>query len=297
MGKRIWRVAALCACLAIGGEIGVRSLGFGQPPIVVADPEIEYFLKPNADYTRFGNRVSINRHAMRSADFGKADSFDHTVFLLGDSVVYGDHFLDQSETIATQMCQNRPKTLCAAIAASSWGPPNLLAYYERFGPFAGDIAILVQSSHDRFDVPTFRQAAIPYRLETPALAATDAFFAIWGRMKGVLQKSEQPQNQATGETIAKGALADLLALLKRDFSEVVLIHHATRSETLGAHSVTEASHFFQSIAATAGVTFLDGASLYRQVDAPAQLFEDHIHLSRSGAAFLAASFAKLAFKN
>ena len=48
----------------------------------------------------------------------------------------------------------RPATV-GNISAGSWGPGNLLAYVKTFGLFDADILVLVLSSHDHTDHPTF----------------------------------------------------------------------------------------------------------------------------------------------
>jgi hypothetical protein len=154
------RLALLAVGFAtIGGaELAARYIGFGEPPLVILDDKIEYYLAPSRSYTRFGHDIRVNRYGMRSDDVDMAAvdrRFNFSVF--GDSVVYGNR-LDQADTLPAQLQKllmvkgkNR-KALVNSIAASGWGPENLLEFYKRFGPFPGNTAWVVQSTHDMVDV-------------------------------------------------------------------------------------------------------------------------------------------------
>ena len=80
--------------------------------------------------------------------------------LIGDSVVNGGAQTDDSQ-LATTLLQNRlhdelhRPVYVGNISAGSWGPPNELAYMQRFGWFDADVAVIVLSSHDYADAPTF----------------------------------------------------------------------------------------------------------------------------------------------
>ena len=50
-------------------EIILRVVGLGDPPTVVLDEDIEYYVTPNKTFKRFGNTIETNRYGMRSKDF------------------------------------------------------------------------------------------------------------------------------------------------------------------------------------------------------------------------------------
>lgn len=136
-------------------------LGLGNPPLSVAHPTIEYMFRPDQDVERFGHRVLINHYGMRSDPFPahKADN-EIRVMAFGDSVPNGGNLTNQ-EDLATTLLQQRLKqrlhqtVIVGNISAGSWGPGNWLAYAETYGFFHADAVILVISSHDAADNPTF----------------------------------------------------------------------------------------------------------------------------------------------
>ncbi len=147
--------------------------GFGDPPLARVDTDTEYELVAPAEYRRWGNEVSINSDGMRAAELpATPDVDDRRLLIIGDSVVYGGHRIDQSETIAAQLAAGlgddsflagcRP--VVVPMAVSSWGPANQAAFLKRDGHFAAQVAAIVVSAHDLYDIPTGRIESIPYRL-------------------------------------------------------------------------------------------------------------------------------------
>ena len=70
------------------------------------------------------------------------------------------------------------KVVVGSISAKSWGAPNELAYIQRFGLFDADAVVLVLSSHDYADVPTFVKVVgvdPEYPDHTPFFAAFEIF--------------------------------------------------------------------------------------------------------------------------
>src|SRR5215475_3673153 len=101
----IHHLAFLAALVATtgGAELTARYVGFGDPPLVMLDDKIEYYLAPSRSYTRFGHDIRVNRYSMRSDDVDLATVDRRFSFsLLGDSVVYGNR-LDQADTLPAQL--------------------------------------------------------------------------------------------------------------------------------------------------------------------------------------------------
>lgn len=271
-----------------------QRLGFGDIPLVIIDRDIEYYLVPNRTYRRFGNDVAINRYGMRSDDFDRTalSKADHYA-LLGDSVVYGNHHIDQNATIAARL-QNalrertqHPRVVVSAIAASSWGPRNLLEYYRRLGPFPGQTAIVIVSTHDMVDVPHVDQDVIPYRLSTPSSPLHDALTSVAERVQRRFAPVRPGPSFEDRRRLVDDALDELLTVLKVDFAEVWLLFHPTRDEV--THGDASGQGHFQTRAGTIGVRFESLTALYGKAYARgAKIHEDEIHLSAEGAAVLAA---------
>ena len=294
---------AIIVTIIAASEIGLRHLGFGDPPLANLDPEIEYYLKPNASYNRYGNRVSVNRYGMRSQDFSKEDEFDKTLFLLGDSVIYGNHFLDQSQTIVHHLGSlasgSTTQTLSAAIAASSWGPENILAYYKRFGPFKGDVAFVVQSFYDQTDTPFDPSDRVPYRVSPSMTAISDLILFSLEKIqqKRISQIELSPSTYQQQKEQTELALNELIQLLKQDFESVILVYHVSQTELLSNDATNDASSHFRAISKKNDIEFVDTLIQYKKHPEPETLYRDDIHLSAKGAKFLATMFAELSEQN
>lgn len=137
-------------------------IGLGDPPLYQADRSMEYVLQPSKTYRRFHHRFAVNQYSMRSDDFApqKSSAAELRVLVIGDSIIYGGVRIDQND-IDTEILKRdlqrqfgRPLVVGNA-SAKSWGPPNELAYLERFGALDSDVVILELSSHDYADSPTF----------------------------------------------------------------------------------------------------------------------------------------------
>ncbi len=160
--KRIISIVLILAIVFATGELFARfGLGLGSPPLSQAHSQIEYLFQPNQDVQRFGNRVLINAYGMRSQAFPvKKPEGEFRVMVFGDSVLNGGNLTDH-DTLATTLLAER---LAAAkgmpvvvgnISAGSWGPGNWLAYSREFGFFDADVVLVLISSHDIGDNPTF----------------------------------------------------------------------------------------------------------------------------------------------
>ncbi|HZZ45061.1 MAG TPA: GDSL-type esterase/lipase family protein [Tepidisphaeraceae bacterium] len=157
-----WSIATFVA-IFIAAELFSRFyLGLGDPPLSMTDAKMEYLFKPG-DYHRFGNHIFFNQYSMRSGPVTehKTDPAELRVLMVGDSVINGGSLTDDSQ-LATSILQERlhaalhRPVFVGNISAGSWGPPNELAYLEKFGLFDADALVIVVSSHDYADAPDFK---------------------------------------------------------------------------------------------------------------------------------------------
>ena len=217
-------------------------LGLGDPPLYVADPQIEYLMKPNQDVRRFGNRVLVNEWGMRSNAFAarKVDREELRVMVFGDSVVNGGSLTDH-EQVSTRLMEVRLQqqlqraVIVGNISAGSWGPGNWLAYLRRYGTFDADVVVLVVNSGDYADNPTF-EPLNPSTQPTakPVLALQEAISRYLPRYlpRQWQTPPELPPRLPDDSAVAKG-LADLrefLVLAAHTGAKVLVLHHPDVAE-------------------------------------------------------------------
>jgi hypothetical protein len=271
-------------------------LGLGDPPLVVKDPKIEYRLVPAASYSRFGNSIEINSFGMRGPEVSEqASDTERRIILIGDSVVYGNHFIDQHETISAQltsMLEDLPEMagcqpVALAAAASSWGPVNQAAFLSEIGTLDAEIAVLIVSSHDLYDTPIPGDAVIPYRLRKPFGAIGDAVQIGFERLvgQGHVRNTSIPLAERREATLQ--ALDQMNLQIRQQGISAILVYHPTTLERNRALAREHAD--FSDWARQKGVDFeiLDGP----QFDA--SLYRDHIHPSAEGAKAIAQVLAEL----
>ena len=214
-------------------------LGLGNPPLWMADPEIEYLPQPAKRYLRFGNRISYNAYSMRSRDFPrkKVDPAELRVLVVGDSVINGGAQTDQ-QALATSLLEhklaeslNRP-VVVANIAAGSWGPPNILAYLRRFGLFDADVVVIVLNSPDYADAPTFQPLGPRRPQRKPVLALQELHGKYVPRYfkknLGLRREKQPPTPEAIDACLS--ALRELIRMTHRAGASVLVAQHLKRSE-------------------------------------------------------------------
>jgi hypothetical protein len=135
--------------------------GLGNPPLYVADARTGYRLAPNQNLRRRGNRIAINQYSMRGPEIARHRPADTLrVLLLGDSIVNGGWWTDQSELLSVKLqaslerlrpSPSEPVEVLNA-SANSWGPRNQLGYVLRFGTFEAQVVVLVLNTDDLFAI-------------------------------------------------------------------------------------------------------------------------------------------------
>jgi hypothetical protein len=168
--------------LGLGGlELGLRGLGLGHPPLLVADRQMEYRFRPNQNLMRFGHAIRINPWGMRSAPFAPIPSAGtRRLLVLGDSITWGGAETDQ-DRIAVSRLQRQlgPGWELLNLGTPSWGPANWLGAVRHFGLFAAPQVLLVISSHDADDAPSY--APLEGSPETPSHDPPLAVVELWQR--------------------------------------------------------------------------------------------------------------------
>ena len=232
--------------------------GLGDPPLYMAHSEVEYLLQPSQTHYRFGNRVSTNAWSMRSDDFPKekTDARELRILVLGDSVINGGGYTDQSKLATTILQQRLSKALDRPVvvgnaSAGSWGPPNLLAYAKTFGLFDADFVIIVLSNEDYGDVPTFEplSASLPQR--SPILALQEVVTRYVPQLLRYERVNEAPLFNPQPDEVAASldALRDLIDMIKSSGAKVAVALHAEHTEMMnmsyksGAQAIAGVANF------------------------------------------------------
>lgn len=289
--RRLLPILSGLTLLALtGAEAALRwGYGFGDPPLARPDAEVEYVLAPSASYSRFGNRIEINRHGMRSRDHEPIPGpAERRVLLIGDSLIYGDHHLDQSETIAARLeaalAADQRMAGCAplamAAAASSWGPANEAAFLRRVGTQGAEAATILLSAHDLHDTPLHRPDMAHYRTAPSASAITDFLTALLSRLRPA---PPNPQPEAIRAEITLAALNDMADRLAAAGLAPLISYMPAAEEPPDE----PARAVFANWAASRGLEFMD----LREVMAAAGAYQDRLHPSAAGAKAVAAALA------
>jgi len=240
--------------LLVASEAGLRfGLGLGDPPLLQNDPTIEYLYQPNQSVRRFGSFMHVNAYSMRSDDFPetKSSSDELRIFMVGDSVINGGVPTDQS-AIASTILQRElsqklgRKVIVGNASASSWGPPNELAYMQRHPKlFDADVVIIVVSSHDVVDVPTFKGNAgvslnMPDRKPISALGELVARYLLpkLGVSNGAGDAPPPaPTTQVTTDNpdvrLCLDDLRQMISMAKSIGARVIVVQHIERAEANG----------------------------------------------------------------
>jgi hypothetical protein len=268
--------------------------GFGSPPLYQADDKIGYLLAPNQSTRRFGNNIVINRYSMRSPEFDpvRPENTDR-LFLLGDSVVNGNWWTDQTQTVSELLRQklqaHHPKTIEVLNAsANSWGPRNELAYLQRYGLFNTQYLILVINTDDLFattPTPLGVGKDKNYPDRKPALALIEALqrFLPQAPLPAELLAIQSEGGDRIGHNIA--AIQSIQTLAKQANAKflVILTPLLRETENAGPRDYEkQARHRLQEQMNESQINYIDALSIFKAAENPQELYRDHIHLSTQG---------------
>jgi len=270
-------------------------LGLGDPPLVQPDPQIEYLYKPSRSYHRFGNRIWFNSYSMRSDEFSvhKTDPREFRVMVIGDSIINGGAWTDQSQ-IATELLRQRlherldRPVVVGNISAASWGPPNELAYLKRFGLFDADMVIIVLGSEDYGDVPTFGPLGSDAPQHSPILALQEAIpryvpqlrRLVFGRQTPPESKPALPQDIEA----SLDALRQMIDLVRKQRIPLAIAMHMERTE-ITSQILKPGYNELRLTAQKRDVPVIElGLGLAEAMNAGHEPFRDYVHPNAIGQA-------------
>lgn len=268
-------------------------LGLGDPPLVQSDPQIEYLYKPSRSYHRFGNRIWFNSYSMRSDEFSvhKSDPTEFRVMVIGDSIINGGAWTDQSQ-IATELLRKRlherlgRPVVVGNISAASWGPPNQLAYIKRFGLFDADIVIIVLGSEDYGDVPTFGPLGSDAPEHSPIFALQEAIPRYAPQLRrlmfsrGTPPESKPPRPQDAEASL--DALRQMIDLVRKHRTPLAIALHMERTEIANLKPKVGYNEL-QMTAQKRNVPIIQfGPLLAESINADKEPFRDFVHPNAIG---------------
>ena len=289
--KLLLIILASVTGLAIIVEIGLRlTIGLGNPPLYVADREIGYLLAPNQKTRRFGNTIATNQYSMRSRAIEPKSSDRRRILLLGDSVVNGSWWTDQSETLDLLLAgrlQDDSAVETLNASANSWGPRNELAYLERFGLFDADILVLIINTDDLFATqPTSlavgKSSSYPDRL--PALALVELYQLYIAPPQAIpeLERLEPLLEKRLEQNLA--AITKIKAIAQASDTKFVLVLTPLLRELKSGSTENElaARTAVQELVKTEKIAYIDLLQSWADFPQPEFLYRDRIHPSPQG---------------
>jgi lysophospholipase L1-like esterase len=279
------------------GELSWRwFLGFGNPPLYLADDQVGYLLSPNQKTRRFGNRIRINQYSMRGVDISPIpDPATLRVLLLGDSIANGGWWTDEDETISAiiarrlrQEMGDRSKVEVLNASAHSWGPRNELAYLQKFGHFQSRAVVLLINTDDLFAtaptaLPVGRDRHYPDRRPWCAWAEVFGRYLLPEPAIPELKEVRQEGGDRVGKNLA--AIEQMQALLKSAQIPLLVAMTPLRRELEGPGSrdyELAARERLLAFTRDRNLPYLDFLPVFQAIKSPERLYRDTIHLSWEG---------------
>ncbi|ESA34823.1 lipolytic protein g-d-s-l family [Leptolyngbya sp. Heron Island J] len=303
------KVVILGLLLSVTGflliELALRLLfGFGNPPLYIGDDDIGYLLAPNQRVRRLGNLITINQYSMRSDEIEKTRPENTLrVFLIGDSIVNGNWWTDQSAILSALLKQSLARSEqqqavdVLNASANSWGPRNELAYLQRFGTFESQIVMLVINTDDLFGVqPNPLQVGKDrsYPDKKPLLAVLE--LAGRFRKQPPIPGLKEIQNEK-GDRIGKNltAIAEIKQYVDHHNGILLLAMTPLKREVLNGPRDYEivARQRVDEFVTQQHIPYVDFLRHFQDTANPVGLYRDHIHLSPSGNALVTQSLTEL----
>lgn len=299
MRSLLARIAAASLVVVAFAELTARvAFGLGDPVLYAADPAVEYLLRPDQNVRRFGRQIIVNQYGMRSESFPerKHRTEELRILVMGDSVVNGGNRTDHSRLATTllrdslQNVNGRP-VVVGNVSAGSWGPPNLLAWSHKYGLLDADVVVIVLSSHDASDVPTFSVLnAVTQPTERPVSALWEGVTNYLPRLFATRvadgASQEMHSHLRAPDLVALDAFRQLVEVARNAGACVSVVQHLTQAEL--EHSPGPGHEAVRVAAAELDVPVSDDITSKVEVTNSAEpIYRDNIHFTDAGQELLA----------
>lgn len=295
--KPLFLSVTLIGVLIVAGELFAKFyLGLGTPPLYMPHATIEYMHQPNQDLYRFGNHFITNHYGMRTKPFPiQKQNNEYRVMAFGDSVLNGGGLTDHSQLATTILQKKLSKekqnpTTVGNISAASWGPGNWLAYAQEFGLFEADVIILLISSQDYDDIPTFAPLdRESHPSQKPISALFEGITKYLPRYLPFSSTAEKKEIKPDEKAISAGLndLKKFLELAQKQTPAVLILQHYNRAEVDSKSEINEIKKF-NEIYKEVGIAPISLKPYYRRsITEGKNPFRDYIHLNQTGQQLLA----------
>ena len=290
-------------------EAGLRLiLGFGNPPLYIADEKIGYLLAPEQKVRRMGNQIQINQYSMRSKTIDPNNSASNLrILVLGDSIVNGGWWTDQKETISALMENELASSSLSSsftsievlnASANSWGPRNELAYLDRFGLLNAQAVILVINTDDLFataptSIPVGRDRNYPS--SKPPLAVIELWQQTFAKPQSILEMEEVRAEKGDRVGFNLEAIKQIKAIATQNNAQFILAMTPLLRELQGTGSrdyEIKARERLNNLAETEEISYIDFLPIFNKFPQPEFLYRDHIHLSPPGNSLVSETLSK-----
>lgn len=288
-------------------EVGLRLiLGFGNPPIYIADEEIGYLLAPEQQLRRMGNKIAINQYSMRSKIIDPTRSRSALrILVIGDSIVNGGWWTDQQETISALIESELASSSLSFdsvevlnASANSWGPRNQLAYLERFGLLDAQVVVLIINTDDLFataptSIPVGRDRNYPS--SKPPLAVVELWQQTLVKPKPIPEMDAVRAEGGDRVGFNLEAIQQIKAIATQNNAQFILAMTPLLRELQGTGSKDyelKARERLSKFAQTEEILYIDFLPVFKNFPQPEFLYRDHIHLSPPGNRLVSETLSK-----
>jgi hypothetical protein len=279
----------------IVAEIGLRlRFGLGSPVLYLGDSDIGYLLAPNQKTRRDGNLIEINQYSMRSASISPLPTAGTgRVMLLGDSLVNGGWWTDQSQTLSALIGQqllsgsgNGVSWQVLNVSANSWGPPNQLAYLQRFGMFGSEVMVLLLNTDDLFSGlpnPGVVGRDRNYPNVPPRLALVEVFNRQLRPSEPIPPRQQPQPSDLVGYNLEKLLMIEAIAL-QNNANFILAMTPLLREvgEPGSRDYEIKARQRLTELTKSQNWVYIDFLPIFKATAQPETLYRDHIHLTPSG---------------
>ena len=228
---------------------------------------------------------------MRSDEIGISPE-NYRIMVYGDSIIWGGSLTAQkylaTEKLKDLLNQKNNNFEVGNISAGSWGPGNWLAHVAERGVFSAEVVILVISSHDWRDNPTYEsiQNNIFTPTKKPKLATEELINRyIFPKIKILKNKIYRfnKKNKALEKNKkikSKKGLKDLekfINLVRDKGSELVVVQFWDRDEFINGYPKI-GNYLIQKVLKEKNVKYVESYSKFKECSKnPKDLYFDNIH--------------------